>query len=500
MGDTLLEDNGIVTNNGEQEGTTTFYTNYWYTETSQSTFWIYNGSLNPDTEVEAFINGQYYDPTFYTLDPNTNSITFNAEIPSENYVLVKVYSEFNTQSYMVQIFDEQGRPTRTRTGGLSTNFGSEIMIGNTRLTDNNGSLDLNGSNIFQYTEGTRDSDLINFGQMKTYIKNNTGGLEMQDSCISIVNDPSTITPSNGARYLVGTSPVGVFSSNANDIAVYNNSSWSFISPTLGFLISIDNVPNSMFLYSGFSWSEKKFESTTASNGIKLVNGDLQANLEANNPTMEVIDGALSLKLNTDKGLGRSADGIAPLIDTNVFEFDSSSGSIKIKSDSITMSYISSSALGNGLNADGESIAIKPGEDIIANVNGTNYDYGIDGYNTTGTNIPKDTVVFYNSIGNIKTASVDGEKNLKHGSLFGKLLGITSANIPNSRTDKVFVREGKIIPINDASFTPALPVFLGVDGTLTQVKPDTSGYEVIVIGFALSSTTIFFNPIYEAKLY
>ena len=45
-----------------------------------------------------------------------------------------------------------------------------------------------------------------------------------------VNDPSTLTPAVGARYIVGPSPIGAWATKARQIALWQGS-WSFLDPT-----------------------------------------------------------------------------------------------------------------------------------------------------------------------------------------------------------------------------------------------------------------------------
>jgi len=52
-------------------------------------------------------------------------------------------------------------------------------------------------------------------------------LEWEPQVLDFLDDPSTVTPSTGDRYIVGTSPVGAFAGQANSIAEWNGSSWDF---------------------------------------------------------------------------------------------------------------------------------------------------------------------------------------------------------------------------------------------------------------------------------
>lgn len=48
-----------------------------------------------------------------------------------------------------------------------------------------------------------------------------------------VNDPATLSPTNGQAWIVGPSPMGVWSGKAKQIAAYVGNSWLFIVPKVG---------------------------------------------------------------------------------------------------------------------------------------------------------------------------------------------------------------------------------------------------------------------------
>ena len=103
----------------------------------------------------------------------------------------------------------------------------------------------------------RDSNwtLLNFGE--------SGGLEWIDSVIAVYNSgPAGINGQGllrtGNRFLVSDSPGGSFGANANKIAIYdetadgNNGAYSFIEPTNGYTVRVDNEPNVVYTFVGTS--------------------------------------------------------------------------------------------------------------------------------------------------------------------------------------------------------------------------------------------------------
>lgn len=70
----------------------------------------------------------------------------------------------------------------------------------------------------------------------------------------------------------------------------------------------------------------------------------------------------------------------------------------------------------------------------------------------------------------------------------KILGIT-LNAGNSGDTLSVVRSGEVVEPT-WSWTPNLPVFLGVNGLLTQTVPSTPAVFSQVIGFPTNATTLF----------
>ena len=71
-----------------------------------------------------------------------------------------------------------------------------------------------------------------------------------------VNDPSTLSPTNGSRYVVGTSPVGVWAGEANNVTEYvsSTSSWVFNPPETGSLV-FNNATDKLNWFNGTVWAE-----------------------------------------------------------------------------------------------------------------------------------------------------------------------------------------------------------------------------------------------------
>ena len=74
--------------------------------------------------------------------------------------------------------------------------------------------------------------------------------------VATQQDAPPSTPSTGDRYLVGTSPSGAWSSNANNVAQWSGSAWAFTAPDSGMHVYIEggssNAGNTM-IFNGSAW-------------------------------------------------------------------------------------------------------------------------------------------------------------------------------------------------------------------------------------------------------
>ena len=84
----------------------------------------------------------------------------------------------------------------------------------------------------------------------------SGGLDVwQQSVIEVRDTPPSGV--EGERYLIGTSPSGVWSGHANEIAQYTAGQWYFTTPELGMHLPIEGVDGGVYVYGG-TWEFKKW--------------------------------------------------------------------------------------------------------------------------------------------------------------------------------------------------------------------------------------------------
>lgn len=88
---------------------------------------------------------------------------------------------------------------------------------------------------------------------KDYVDNIVKSIDWQESVIdNSITDPSTITPSENNRYIVPSGSIGVWSGKDNNIAVYKNSSWEYITPDVGTTVYVEST-GGFNLFNGTSW-------------------------------------------------------------------------------------------------------------------------------------------------------------------------------------------------------------------------------------------------------
>jgi hypothetical protein len=93
-----------------------------------------------------------------------------------------------------------------------------------------------------------------------------------NSVISKQTDPAT-SPSDGDRYLIGTTASGVWFTHENKVTQYNDvlSEWIFITPNDGYSLVVNDETNSIYRYQGTypsgSWTKQVFGGIDVKNFI-----------------------------------------------------------------------------------------------------------------------------------------------------------------------------------------------------------------------------------------
>ncbi|NFO57738.1 DUF2793 domain-containing protein [Clostridium botulinum] len=142
--------------------------------------------------------------------------------------------------------------------GTNTTSASEIR---THINDATKHRIINDSN-------TSTTELWSSQKTNTEIYNAIRGLEWQDSA---KNRTLTIPPTSntkGDRYVIPSNATGVWSGKTNQIAHFNDSSWEYYVPELGWSIYVDNE-NKNYVYNGSAWvrSGEANQNIAAGNGL-----------------------------------------------------------------------------------------------------------------------------------------------------------------------------------------------------------------------------------------
>ena len=112
-----------------------------------------------------------------------------------------------------------------------------------------GDMDFSSSGkIINLNTPTNNGDAVN----KSYVDGLINGLDWQESVISnsVATPPGS--PVLGDRYIIPSSPTGAWVGQSDNIAEWNGSSWTFISPTEGYASLVEDI-DKQYNYNGTAW-------------------------------------------------------------------------------------------------------------------------------------------------------------------------------------------------------------------------------------------------------
>jgi hypothetical protein len=117
--------------------------------------------------------------------------------------------------------------------------GIETSISNVFLKDGSvkatGDFDLDGNKVRSLGDPISDDDAVH----KRYVDSGIAGLFWKPSVIAITNNPP-VTTNSGDRYLIDSTPSGIFVGHENKIASYTTN-WSFTMPSNSCALFVDNI-------------------------------------------------------------------------------------------------------------------------------------------------------------------------------------------------------------------------------------------------------------------
>lgn len=138
------------------------------------------------------------------------------------------------------------------------------------------------------------------GSLSSLIQN----FEWQPSALDYITDNTVAPPTEtlGDRYVLshdGGAPNAAYDgASAGDIVEFDGTVWVSTTPTIGTLISIDDETTSLRQWGGSSWTQKFFESTTASGFLSRSGFDIQLTNLQNNHLIVGSAGNVATSTNT----------------------------------------------------------------------------------------------------------------------------------------------------------------------------------------------------------
>lgn len=141
---------------------------------------------------------------------------------------------------------------------------------------------------------TEQNDLV----IKSYVDSLAQGNDWQESVITEQNDPPA-SPADGDRYLVGETPTGAWSANAQDVAEWDadNAEWVFSLPDEGTVVLVED--NGYVRFNGTDWIEF---------GSAFDHGSLQGLTDDDHTQYILVDGTRAFTGNQSFG-GNNATNI-----------------------------------------------------------------------------------------------------------------------------------------------------------------------------------------------
>ena len=173
-------------------------------------------------------------------------------------------------------------------------------------------MNLGGFKITNLANAAAPTDAVNKSQLDALADSLTV-FEWQASVNAIAVDPTTLTPVVGDRFLIRGTGVGYWAPHSNQIAQFTGNmsivaGWEYFTPTIGTVVTVDNVGDRFYMWGGTAWDEKWLEVTTASTGLQKIGFDIQIAPAAAGSGLNFTAGVLSI--DQGNGLVVSDNGVA----------------------------------------------------------------------------------------------------------------------------------------------------------------------------------------------
>jgi hypothetical protein len=370
------------------------------------------------------------------------------------------------------------------------------------LTNAGVNFDFGGVRLTNIAQASAASDAVSKAQMDNAISaalaDYASGLQWQDAVLDILSDPPA-SPANGDRYLIASPATGAWLGKEDNIAEWTGTAWVFTVPEAGMFLPVIDQPSNVYQWGGASWIARSWESTTASGGLTKVGMDIRLadtvagnGLDLSGGVLSVVAAPTSSGNNAASVLVTSA-GVYVLVDNSSIVADAATKQLKVGPSGITASHIATSALGNGLSGGaGSPISVNLGTGLVFE----------------GSAIRTDDIRSFQAYESLAA----GDICMKHSS--GKIAKfLPSAYIPGTEvliaaeaigTDvvgKFLVKPGSYA-VGYTGLVANEDYYCGSSGSLltkVQVASLSAGDHVVLLGRAVSATTVNFCPRHIVEL-
>jgi len=336
---------------------------------------------------------------------------------------------------------------------------------------------------------------------------------------SVIDKDLTAPPggeSTGDRYLIGldtgaSSATGAWAGQDGNIAEWNGSSWDFTTPTTGMYVAADDENDRLYLFGGVTWSDKVFESTTASTGLTKVGFDIRLDASSAGDGIAFAAGVYSLDLVAAGGLEISSNQLQVKLDGGTLSLSASG--LKVADGGIADAQINASAaIATSKLADSAELSEAVTFFGATDISGAEAETLTDGSNADSLHehsVLKETrvageamaattsflvrnAVSGETAGQMHKADQDVSSSFVH-----EVVGIAkiASAVVQGNNIEVFYHGPYTLAASDTPFGAGdigKPVYLGSAGGFTVTPPSANDTAVVVVGKVRTTTIIDVN--------
>lgn len=225
-----------------------------------------------------------------TADPGTpeaGEVWFRSDLDRFRYYDGATVHQFATLTELNNHINDTGNPHQVTLEQARSE-------GNTVL----GPINMNNNELENVATATAVTSAPNLQQVRDEIEQAIQNDAWHDPVISELNTPP-VTPVLGDRYLIGTSPTGAWSANAQYITEWDGAAWQFFGPPVAGWTSYNTATATYIRYNGVNWVPF---------GTAVDHGSLLGLLDDDHPQYLLVDGTRAMTGDLDMG-GQSVTNV-----------------------------------------------------------------------------------------------------------------------------------------------------------------------------------------------